>query len=59
MGEKWSWTLVFSGCEKNRVQKILGLCFLAALSSSRTTVVGPSVRPSVGPSVGPLMFVKK
>ena len=26
--------------------------FLAALSSSRSLVVGPSVRPSVGPSVG-------
>ena len=30
--------------------------FLAALSSSRSLVVGRSVRPSVGPSV---MFVKK
>ena len=41
--------------EKNRVQEYLGLYFLAALSSSRTTVVGPSV----GPSVRPLMFVNK
>ena len=33
--------------------------FLAALSSSRSLVVCPSVRPSVGRSVRPLTFVKK
>ena len=33
--------------------------FLAALSSSRSLVVCPSVGPSVSRSVGPLTFVKK
>ena len=31
--------------------------FLAALSSSRSLVVGPSVRPSVRPSVGPSVYL--
>jgi len=43
------WTLVFS--PENRVHKVRTL-FLAALSSSRSLVVGPSVRLLVGPSVG-------